>query len=174
MLYYKYSTGTSEANELTEESKQNSLSNRKIEETSDKSKVKIRFSDLPISKATLGGLFKAKFVKMTETQRAALPHAIAGRDMVVCARTGSGKTLSYLIPVVEALYKKRWSSMDGLGAIVLVPTRELGIQAFEVLRSFGAYHDMSAGLVIGGKDVEKEKAIIRDMNILICTPGRLL
>jgi len=64
---------------------------------------------------------------MTETQRAAIPHALFGRDLVVCARTGSGKTLSYLIPIVEILYKHRWSSIDGLGALVLVPTRELGI-----------------------------------------------
>jgi ATP-dependent RNA helicase DDX10/DBP4 len=64
---------------------------------------------------------------MTDTQRATIPHALAGRDMVVCARTGSGKTLSYLIPVVEKLYRERWSELDGLGALVLVPTRELGI-----------------------------------------------
>ena len=89
-----------------------------------------------------------------------MPHALSGRDMVVCARTGSGKTLSYLIPIVETLYKSRWTSIDGLGAIVLVPTRELGIQAYEVLRSFGGFHDMSAGLVIGGKDLEKERDII--------------
>ena len=103
---------------------------------------------------------------MTETQRAVIPHAIANRDMVICARTGSGKTLCYLIPVIEKLYRERWTSLDGLGALVLVPTRELAIQAFEVLRS--------AGLIIGGKDVEKEKDMIRSMNILICTPGRLL
>jgi ATP-dependent RNA helicase DDX10/DBP4 len=78
-------------------------------ETQDKSKIKIRFSDLPISKATLSGLSKASFSKMTETQRASIPHALAGRDMVVCARTGSGKTLSYLVPVIEALYRERWS-----------------------------------------------------------------
>ena len=79
-----------------------------------------------------------------------------------------------MIPVVEKLYKERWSAEDGLGALILVPTRELGIQAYEVLRSFGSYHEMSAGLVIGGKDVNKEKMIIKDMNILICTPGRLM
>lgn len=80
-------------------------------------------------------------------------HSLAGRDVVCCARTGSGKTLSYLIPIVELLYKKKWSALDGLGALVMVPTRELGIQAFEVLRSFASLHEMSAALVIGGKDL---------------------
>jgi len=93
---------------------------------------------------------------------------------VCCARTGSGKTLAYLIPVVECLYKKRWSAMDGLGAIVLVPTRELAMQAFEVLRSFASLHDLSAGLIIGGKDLAGEQMRMKNLNILVCTPGRLL
>jgi ATP-dependent RNA helicase DDX10/DBP4 len=92
----------------------------------------------------------------------------------VCARTGSGKTLSYLVPLVERLYQERWSRLDGLGALLIVPTRELAIQAFEVLRSFGGMHDMSAGLLIGGKNVQYEQERIKGMNILICTPGRLL
>jgi ATP-dependent RNA helicase DDX10/DBP4 len=82
---------------------------------------------LPISKATSAGLNKAKFIKMTETQRAAIPHALNGRDLVVCARTGSGKTLCYLITIIETLYRNRWTAIDGLGALVIVPTRELGI-----------------------------------------------
>ena len=143
-------------------------------ETDDKQKVKSRFSDLPISKATTSGLFKAKFVKLTDVQRAAIPHSIAGRDLVVCARTGSGKTLCYLIAIIERLYQERWSRLDGLGALLIVPTRELAIQAFEVLRSFGGMHDLSAGLLIGGKNVKFEQERIRGMNILICTPGRLL
>lgn len=64
--------------------------------------------------------------------------------------------------------------MDGLGALILVPTRELGMQAFEVLRSFASLHDLSAALVIGGKDLEVEREHIQKMNILIATPGRLL
>jgi ATP-dependent RNA helicase DDX10/DBP4 len=64
--------------------------------------------------------------------------------------------------------------MDGLGALILVPTRELGIQAFEVLRSFAGLHDMSCALIIGGKDLEIEKEHIQTMNIIIATPGRLL
>jgi ATP-dependent RNA helicase DDX10/DBP4 len=103
------------------------IQNRVIVETSDKSKVKIRFSDLPVSKCTQSGLFKTKYIKMTEVQRASIPHGLGGRDIVCCARTGSGKTLSYLIPVVETLYRARWSALDGLGALILVPTRELGI-----------------------------------------------
>jgi ATP-dependent RNA helicase DDX10/DBP4 len=66
--------------------------------------VKIRFSDLPISKASVNGLFKAKFVKLTDVQRATVPHGIAGRDLVVCARTGSGKTLCYLLSMIERLF----------------------------------------------------------------------
>ena len=142
--------------------------------TPDKQMIKIRFSDLPVSRSTISGLNKANFLKMTEVQRATIPHALSGRDIISCARTGSGKTLAYLIPIVEKLYRERWGAEDGLGALVLVPTRELGMQAYEVLRSFGSYHEMSAGCVIGGKDLEKEKEIIRTMNILICTPGRLL
>ena len=93
---------------------------------------------------------------------------------MVCARTGSGKTLCFLIPIIERLFQEKWSRMDGLGAILIVPTRELAIQAFEVLRSFGGMHDMSAGLLIGGKNLKFEQERIRNMNILICTPGRLL
>ena len=101
-------------------------------------------------------------------------HALNGRDIVCSARTGSGKTLSYLVPVVEALYRARWTQFDGLGALVLVPTRELGMQAFEVLRSFGGLHDLSAALIIGGKDVALERQHIATMNIIVATPGRLL
>jgi len=99
----------------------------KVIDSCDKTLIKIRFNDLPISKCTINGLFKAKFTKMTEVQRTSLPHSVGGRDMICCARTGSGKTLCYLIPVVEILYRKRWSMLDGLGALILVPTRELGM-----------------------------------------------
>ena len=180
ILYYKYKAKSENGeNELKDQIvKQNNTSrliaNRKVLETDNKNLIKIRFSDLPISKATGNGLQKAKFIKMTEVQRATIAHSIAGRDVVVCARTGSGKTLSYLVPVVEKLYQERWSALDGLGALIIVPTRELALQAFEVLRSFGGMHDLSAGLVIGGKDLKFEQERIRGMNILVCTPGRLL
>jgi ATP-dependent RNA helicase DDX10/DBP4 len=59
--------------------------------------------------------------------------------------------------LVEALYRSRWTQFDGLGALVLSPTRELAIQIFDDLRKVGKHHVFSAGLLIGGKDVNEEK-----------------
>lgn len=64
--------------------------------------------------------------------------------------------------------------MDGLGALVITPTRELAYQIFETLRKVGQLHDFSAGLIIGGKDLKFERTRMDRCNIVICTPGRLL
>ncbi|KAJ2232129.1 ATP-dependent RNA helicase dbp4 [Coemansia sp. RSA 1722] len=132
------------------------------------------FSDLPISRPTLQGLERANYLEMTEIQHKTLPYALAKRDVLGAAKTGSGKTLAFLIPVLENLYRSRWTHMDGLGALVISPTRELAMQIFEVLCKIGRFHKFSAGLIIGGKRVEEEKEILDKMNILVCTPGRLL
>eukprot|EP01133_Synstelium_polycarpum_P020528 gene20528-24648_t len=132
------------------------------------------FKDLPISDLTMKGLNAGKFIKMTDIQRASIPHALCGRDILGAAKTGSGKTLAYVIPMLELLWRNNWTVNDGVGAIILAPTRELAIQIFDVLRVAGKFHGFSAGLVIGGKDVADEKARIGSMNILIATPGRLL
>lgn len=90
------------------------------------------------------------------------------------SKTGSGKTLSYLLPLIETLYRNLWTPLDGLGAIVILPTRELAMQVFEVFNSIAEDHILAVGLLIGGKSVELEKARVAGMNVLICTPGRLL
>ena len=66
----------------------------------------------------------------------------------------SGKTLSFVIPILERLYRDRWSPEDGLAALVITPTRELALQIFEVMRTVGKKHSFSAGLVTGGKKVD--------------------
>lgn len=76
--------------------------------------------------------------------------------------------------LVEALYRQRWNRLDGLGALVVSPTRELAVQIFEELRKVGRRHELSAGLLIGGKDVAEEAALVAGLNILVATPGRLL
>src|SRR5690606_28674842 len=93
-------------------------------------------------------------------------------------KTGSGKTLAFLVPVLEALWRAQWTRHDGVGAIVLSPTRELAAQTFAVLRAVGKHHvALSAGLLIGGggeKRVVREQAHVAHMSVLVATPGRLL
>ncbi|KAK6332368.1 ATP-dependent RNA helicase dbp4 [Orbilia brochopaga] len=131
------------------------------------------FSDLPISKATATGLDKSHFKVLTDIQRKAIPLALKGRDILGAAKTGSGKTLAFLIPVLEILHRRKWTQDDGLGALIISPTRELAIQIFEVLRKIGQRHSFSAGLVIGGKNLQDERERLGRMNILVCTPGRM-
>ncbi|GAB2230536.1 hypothetical protein Droror1_Dr00014806 [Drosera rotundifolia] len=133
------------------------------------------FNQLPLSKKTKKGLKEEKFVRMTDVQRATLPHSLCGRDILGAAKTGSGKTLAFIIPVLEKLYRERWGPEDGVGCIILSPTRDLGSQIFGVLNLVGKYHGFSAGLLIGGrKGVDTEKERVNELNILVCTPGRLL
>ncbi|GBF94447.1 ATP-dependent RNA helicase [Raphidocelis subcapitata] len=132
------------------------------------------FEELPLSRATRDALKAAGFTQLTAIQRAALPHALAGRDVLGAAKTGSGKTLSFLIPLVELLYRRSWGKLDGLGALVLTPTRELAVQIFDELVKVGRRHELSAGLLIGGKKVAEEAARVATLNVLIATPGRLL
>lgn len=94
---------------------------------------------------------------MTEVQRCSILPALCQRDLLVSSKTGSGKTLAYLIPVIENLYRQKWTILDGIGALILVPTRELGIQVFEVLMSLlSNHHELNFGLTIGGKSLEEE------------------
>ena len=73
-----------------------------------------------------------------------------------------------LAQVVEKLYRMKWSKLDGLGALIISPTRELAMQIFDELRKVGAKHDLSAGLLIGGKNVKEEQGRI---NGEILEPG---
>lgn len=132
------------------------------------------FSDLPLCQATAAGLESSHFKKMTDIQSRAIPLALKGKDILGAARTGSGKTLAFLIPVLDNLYRHRWTELDGLGALIISPTRELALQIFEVLRKIGRHHSFSAGLVIGGRSLREERERLGKMNILVCTPGRML
>ena len=133
-----------------------------------------KFKDLPISSKTLQGLNSSKYFNLTPIQRCTLPHSLGGRDILGASKTGSGKTLCFLIPILENLYRDGFIREEGLGALILLPTRELAIQVFEVINKIGKHHNYSVGLVIGGNDYEKERYIVNNMNILIGTPGRIL
>lgn len=133
-----------------------------------------KFSQLPLSDNTKDGLQQSHFIKTTDIQLKTILPALKGKDILGAARTGSGKTLAFLVPVLEVLHRKKWTQLDGLGALIISPTRELAIQIFEVLRKIGRPHGFSAGLVMGGKDVKTESERLGKLNILIGTPGRIL
>ncbi|KAF1364678.1 DEAD-domain-containing protein [Lizonia empirigonia] len=134
------------------------------------------FTDLPLSDPTKQGLKACHFAVMTDIQAKAIPLALQGHDILGAAKTGSGKTLSFIIPVLENLYRLQHIGADaGLGALILSPTRELAIQIFDVLRKIGKHgHMFAAGLLIGGKSLEAEREALTRMNILVATPGRML
>jgi ATP-dependent RNA helicase DDX10/DBP4 len=113
---------------------------------------------------------------MTDIQAKAIPLALKGHDILGAAKTGSGKTLSFLVPVLENLYRLQHIGSDaGLGALIISPTRELAIQIFDVLCKIGKHgHMFAAGLVIGGKSLASERQALSRMNILVATPGRIL
>eukprot|EP01069_Polyplicarium_translucidae_P004114 Polyplicarium_translucidae@DN2497_c0_g1_i3.p1 len=132
------------------------------------------FEDFPISRRTANGLSEHNYIKPTEIQAMAIPPGLLGRDLVGQSKTGSGKTIAFLVPVVENLYRERWSKDDGLGALILSPTRELATQIFSVITRMGKQHDFCAGCIFGGKSVRDEERTIGSINILVATPGRLL
>lgn len=82
--------------------------------------------------------------------------------------------MAFLLPVLENLYRQKWTELDGLGALIISPTRELATQIFQVLRKVGRNHSFSAGLIIGGRSLQEERERLGRMNILVCTPGRML
>lgn len=132
------------------------------------------FKDFPLSQKTLKGLKENNYVTPTEIQKQAIGFALQGKDILGAAKTGSGKTLAFLIPILENLFCKKWTRLDGVGALVISPTRELAYQIYEALRKVGHLHDFSAGLIIGGQNLKFERKRMDQVNILICTPGRLL
>lgn len=114
---------------------------------------------------------------MTEIQSKAIPSLLAGKDVIGAAKTGSGKTLAFLVPCIELLHKAKFTNKNGTGIIVISPTRELAMQIFGVLKELCEYgkHSQTFGLIMGGanRKTEAEK-LVKGVNIIICTPGRLL
>lgn len=133
-----------------------------------------QFHQLPISQRTQMGLERGHYLKMTPIQQDSLHLALAGFDVLGAAKTGSGKTLCFVIPVLEQLFLQHWSPDMGVGAIILTPTRELALQIFKVVQLVGYKHVVSAALLTGGRDVNEEKKRLHAISIIIGTPGRIL
>jgi len=129
------------------------------------------FSELKISDYTKERLAFAKFVTTTPVQDAAIPQALESKDVLATAQTGTGKTLAFLIPIIERLLAQK---SRGIEALVLVPTRELAMQVVEQYNALRGKQLPAAALVVGGLPEAKQLSAIRaGARLIVATPGRL-
>ncbi|HEY6273776.1 MAG TPA: DEAD/DEAH box helicase [Terriglobales bacterium] len=130
----------------------------------------VRFSELPISPYLQGRLAAAQFVIPTEVQAAAIPHAVMGKDILATAQTGTGKTLAFLVPIMEKLMA---TPARGIQAIVLVPTRELAMQIDRQHGQLRGNKLPAAAVLIGGSSERAQiETLRRGARLMIATPGR--
>jgi ATP-dependent RNA helicase RhlE len=130
------------------------------------------FSTFGLSAELLRGIQDLGFVEPTPIQIEAIPPALAGRDILACAMTGSGKTAAFLLPILQRLSGKPSGTIR---ALVVTPTRELAAQINEHLASFAAHTGQTGAAIFGGVAAgPQERAFRRGVDILIATPGRLL
>jgi ATP-dependent RNA helicase RhlE len=130
-----------------------------------------QFSQFSLSPALLARIDSNKFEIPTPVQTAAIPPALEGRDVLATAQTGTGKTLSYLIPIVEMMQK---NEAKGAQALILLPTRELAMQVERAFISIRSSSSQTVALVVGGLAERSQlEAIRRGARLIVATPGRL-
>jgi ATP-dependent RNA helicase RhlE len=131
----------------------------------------VRFSELPISPYLQGRLSAAEFINPTEVQEAAIPHALKGQDILATAQTGTGKTLAFLVPIMEKLLNN--PAAKGVQALVLVPTRELAMQINRQHEQLRGNKLPAAAVLIGGSSERQQlDTLRRGAKLIIATPGR--
>ncbi|KAG0091937.1 ATP-dependent RNA helicase [Podila epicladia] len=138
-------------------------------------KINYDFSSLDLCEPSKKAIVDIGFTKMTEVQARTIPPLLAGRDVLGAAKTGSGKTIAFLVPAVELLYKLKFKPRNGTGVVIISPTRELALQIFGVAKDLLKYHNQTFGIVIGGANRKAEAdKLAKGVNLLVATPGRLL
>jgi len=131
-----------------------------------------QFSQFSLSAALQARIDANKFVTPTPVQAAAIPPALEGRDVLATAQTGTGKTLSFLLPIVEMLQKT--PERNAAQALILLPTRELAMQVEAAFKAIRSHHLQTAALVVGGMQERTQlDAIRRGARLIVATPGRL-
>lgn len=132
------------------------------------------FTTLGLSEKVLKAVESSGYTTATPIQAEAIPHALAGRDVLGIAQTGTGKTAAFTLPMLSRLEKGRARARMPR-TLILEPTRELAAQVEEAFIKYGANHKLTVALLIGGVAFgEQEAKIMRGVDVLIATPGRLL
>jgi len=132
------------------------------------------FSDLGLSAKVLTAVTEAGYSEPTPIQAGAIPHALNRRDVCGIAQTGTGKTASFVLPMLTLLERGRARARMPR-TLILEPTRELATQVAENFEKYGVNHKLNVALLIGGVSFEEQdRKLERGADVLICTPGRLL
>ena len=133
------------------------------------------FSQFALHERLLKAVAELNFVEPTPVQVAAIPVALQGRDLRVIAQTGSGKTAAFVLPMLNRLLGDGAAQPRmSIRAVILLPTRELAQQTLKEVERFAQFTFLKAGLVTGGEDFKVQAAMLRRVDILIGTPGRLI
>ncbi|WP_042274252.1 DEAD/DEAH box helicase [[Clostridium] dakarense] len=132
------------------------------------------FKDLDIIEPIKKALEEEGYKKPTPIQEKSIPYLLQGHDLLGCAQTGTGKTASFAIPILQNIYKDK-SSAKGIKAVILAPTRELAIQIEENFEIYSKYMNIKNLVIFGGVSQNPQtKALKEGVDILIATPGRML
>ncbi|KAF5374766.1 hypothetical protein D9758_000276 [Tetrapyrgos nigripes] len=134
------------------------------------------FLTMNLSRPIIKALTTLGFHKPTPIQAATIPVALLGKDVVGNAVTGSGKTAAFTIPMIERLlYREKGKRAAATRCLVLVPTRELAAQCFEVGKKLATHTDINFCLIVGGLSLKSQEAALRNRpDVVIATPGRLI
>lgn len=134
----------------------------------------MRFADLGLSEELLHAVAEAGYTEPTPIQASAIPSVLMMRDLIGIAQTGTGKTASFVLPMIDILAQGR-SRARMPRSLILEPTRELAAQVAENFEAYGKFHKLSMALLIGGVSMgDQIKALEKGVDVLIATPGRLL
>ncbi|HVA13559.1 MAG TPA: DEAD/DEAH box helicase [Stellaceae bacterium] len=132
------------------------------------------FEDLGLSAEVLKAVGDAGYTAPTPIQEQAIPYVLMGRDVLGCAQTGTGKTASFTLPMIDVLAAGRARARMPR-SLIIEPTRELAAQVAEAFDVYGKYHKLEQALLIGGESfTDQQRKLDRGVDVLIATPGRLL
>jgi len=137
----------------------------------------MKFESLELISPILKALKDQNYAEPTSIQEQAIPPALAGRDLLGSAQTGTGKTAAFALPIIQHLHEdvKAQSGKRKVSSLIVTPTRELAIQIGESLKAYAKYTDISNTVIFGGVNQKSQtQALKKGVDILVATPGRLL
>jgi len=135
----------------------------------------MKFTELPLHEQLFEALSYMGFKNATPIQELAIPHILQNKDVLACAQTGTGKTVAFVLPILNKLVGKTNSETDTL---IIVPTRELATQIEQQIQGLSYFVDVSSIAIYGGGDgkewVNQKEALVKGVDIVVATPGKLL